>query len=139
MPFVKIKHAGGMRFSGETSTGHDVVMDAGPEFGGENRGARPMDVLLASLGGCTGMDVISILRKKKQDVTGFEININGRRAEEHPKKYTDIDMEFVVRGRNISPEAVERAVQLSMEKYCSVKATIEGVSRISYRHTIINE
>jgi len=83
------------------------------------------------------MDVVSVLKKKKQDIRGLEINIKGKRAEEHPKKFTDIDIEFVVTGRSISEEAVKRAVNLSMEKYCSVKATIEGCATITFSYRIV--
>lgn len=134
---MKIRYAGGMRFIGETPSGHEVPMDAGRESGGENSGPRPMEMVLVGLGGCTGMDVISILEKKKQEVTGFEINISARKAPDHPKKYTDIEMEYVIKGKGISEEAVKRAIALSMDKYCSVKATIEGVARITFSYKIL--
>jgi putative redox protein len=136
---VKLDYLDGMRFSAKTESGHEVIMDAGAEHGGQDLGPRPTELVLAGLGGCTAMDVISILKKKKQDVTGFEIKVEATRAEEHPKKFTDIHIEFVVRGRDVSQEAVERAVGLSMDKYCSVKATLEGVAKIGFAVKIENE
>ena len=128
-----------MQFIGDTDSGHAIVMDSDFSVGGKNTGPRPMELLLIASGGCTGMDVISILRKKKQDVTGLEINVKGNKAEEFPKKLTEIIIEYIVKGRNISEEAVKRAIDLSMNKYCSVKATLEGSTKINYSYKIINE
>ena len=136
---AKVTYVKGMQFVGDTESGHALVMDADPSDGGQNTGPRPMELLLAGAGGCSGMDVISILKKKRQDVTGLEINVKGEKAEDYPKKFTEITLEFVVRGRNISEEAVKRAVELSMTKYCSVKATLEGTAKIHYSYKIINE
>jgi putative redox protein len=134
---VKVKYTDGLQFVGETESGHAVLMDGEPEYGGKDTAARPTELLLVGLGGCSGMDVVSVLKKKRQDVRGLEINIKGKRAEEHPKKFTDITIEFVVTGHGISEEAVKRAVDLSMGKYCSVKATIEGCASITFSHRIV--
>ncbi len=136
MPEARIKFQDGMRFSAITGSGHEVMMDSSQEFGGQDTAARPMELLLAGLGGCTGMDVISILRKKKQEVTSFEIIVKGNRAEDHPKRYTGIEVEFVIKGNNLSEEAVKRAVELSMDKYCSVRATLEGSTPVKYHYKI---
>jgi putative redox protein len=96
-----------------------------------------MELLLIGIGGCSGMDIISILKKKKQDVTALEINVNGMQASDYPKKFSDITIEFTVKGRNISEEAVKRAIDLSMNKYCSVKATLEGPAAITFSYRII--
>jgi len=136
---AKMTYIKGMQFVGDTESGHALVMDADPSDGGQNIGPRPMELLLAGAGGCSGMDVISILKKKRQDVTGLEINVRGEKAEDYPKKFTEITLEFAVRGKNISEEAVKRAVELSMTKYCSVKATLEGTAKIHYSYKIINE
>ncbi len=85
------------------------------------------------------MDIVSILKKKREIVTDVEINVNGKKAEDYPQKFTDIDVEFVVKGRNLSDEAVKRAVQLSMDRYCSVKATLEGTAKITYSYRIVEE
>jgi len=136
---AKVTYVKGMQFVCDTESGHALFMDADPSDGGQNTSPRPMELLLAGAGGCSGMDVISILKKKRQDVTWLEINIKGEKAADYPKKFTEITLEFVVRGKNISEEAVKRAVELSMTKYCSVKATLEGTAKIHYSHKIINE
>jgi putative redox protein len=136
---AKITYVNGMQFVGEADSGHAIVMDAGPGVGGNNTGLRPTELLLIGVGGCSGMDVVSILKKKKQAVTGVEMNVQGEKAESYPQKFTGITIEFIVKGRNISEEAVKRAVQLSMEKYCSVKATLEGSAKITYTYKIVEE
>lgn len=136
---AKVTYTGGMQFVASSDSGHAVVMDAGPEVGGTNTGSRPMELLLMGIGGCSGMDIISILKKKKQNVTGLEANIKGTMADDYPQRYTEIAIEYVVRGRGVTDEAVKRAVQLSMDKYCSVKATLEGSARINFSYKIIEE
>lgn len=136
---AKVTYLNGLQFVGVTSSGHAIVMDGDPSVGGSNTGSRPMELLLLGAGGCSGMDVISILKKKKQDVTGLEISVKGEKAEDYPKKFTGISLEFVVKGRNISEDAVKRAVELSMNKYCSVKATLEGSAKITFSYKIIQE
>jgi putative redox protein len=135
---AKVKWVDGLQFVGESGTGHAIVMDGDKEVGGNNTGIRPMELLLIGLGGCSGMDVASILQKKKQQVTDIEINIKGQKADTYPKKFTDIEIEFIVRGKDLTEDAVKRAVDLSMEKYCSVKATLEGVAKINFSYKIVN-
>ncbi len=140
MPKAKIRYTGeGLQFVGRADSGPAVVMDADAEVGGHNSGARPMELLLIGVGGCSGMDIVSILKKKKEKVTGVEINVDGKKAEDYPQKFTEFDIEFVVRGKNHREEAVKRAVQLSMDKYCSVKATLEGSAKITFRHRIVED
>ncbi|MBI5204401.1 MAG: OsmC family protein [Nitrospirae bacterium] len=139
MSEAKVTYVDGLQFVAAATSGHAVVMDGDIEVGGRDTGPRPMEMLLMGIGGCSGMDVISILKKKKQDVKGLEINVKGDKAENYPKKFTDINLEFVVRGKNISEDAVKRAVELSMEKYCSVKATLEGSAKITYNYRIVGE
>jgi putative redox protein len=136
---AKVKWVDGLQFVGESETRHAVVMDAGPEVGGADTGMRPTELLLIGLGGCSGMDIASILKKKRQQVTGIEMEVKGEKAEEYPKKFTAIEVEFTVSGRDISDEAVRKAVEASMEKYCSVKATLEGTAKITYRYKIVQE
>jgi putative redox protein len=139
MPKARIKYTDGMQFVGEAGSGHAIVMDGDAEFGGNNTGLRPMELLLIGIGGCSGMDVVSILKKKRQGVSSLEINVDGVKAGEHPKKFEKINIEFVIKGKNISEEAVKRAISLSMDKYCSVKATLEGTAGISYSHKVVQE
>ena len=139
MTNAKVTYVQGLQFVGMASSGHAIVMDSDPAVGGHNSGLRPMELLLLGIGGCSGMDVVSILKKKKQDVTGFEINVKGEKAEDYPKKFTEINLEFIVRGRNISEDAVKKAIDLTMNKSCSVKATLEGSAQISFSYKIIQE
>jgi len=136
---AKVTYVDGLQFVGEVASGHAIVIDGDKEVGGRNTGARPMELLLIGLGGCSGMDVVSILKKKKQEINGVEIKVKGEKADNYPKKFTDIDIEFIVKGRNVSEDAVKRAVELSMEKYCSVKATLEGSAKITWSYKIIEE
>ncbi len=137
MTRANIRLTGNMQFVASADSGHAVVMDADAASGGNNTGSRPMELLLMGIGGCSGMDIISILRKKKQQVTGLEAQVSGAMADDYPHKYTEITIEYIVRGKGLSEEAVKRAVQLSMDKYCSVKATLEGSARISFSYSIV--
>jgi len=122
MDTVHVRWNGHRQFVGWDEAGHSIVMDARPEYKGEGTGARPVEVVLYALAGCTGMDVISVLEKKRQDVRGIEIEVTGTpRVDEYPKIYTDINVHYVVTGHGVSEKAVARAIELSEEKYCSVK------------------
>ncbi|MBV6341832.1 OsmC family protein [Candidatus Magnetobacterium casense] len=136
---AKLTWVDGMRFVGEASSGHAIVIDADHEVGGEDTGMRPSELLLIALGGCSAMDIISILRKKKQDVRRFEINVRGDKASAHPKRFNTIVVEYVVTGKGVEVEALKRAVELSMTKYCSVKATIENGVPIEYAYRVVEE
>ncbi|MBN1679925.1 MAG: OsmC family protein [Anaerolineae bacterium] len=125
-----------MIFTGASSNGYTIPLDAVKAFGGHDAGISPMELMLTALGGCTGMDVISILRKKKQAVTGLEVHVEGIRADEHPKVYTDITVHFVITGHNITPAAVERAIALSRDTYCGAAATLRHTATIRYSHEI---
>ncbi len=127
----------GMRFAAESGSGHHVTLDAAEQGGGENLGFRPMELLLVGLAGCTGMDVISILRKKRQDVTGYEVQVRGMRAEEHPMVFVEITVEHVVTGHHIQPEAVARAIELSEERYCGAGAMLGKVAHLTHTYRIV--
>ena len=128
-----------MAFQATTGSGHTLVLDAAPAVGGAERGSRPMELLLVGLGGCTGMDVISILRKMRQEVTGYTIRVTGDRASEHPKVFTTISIEHVVRGRGLSLEAVRRAVELSATRYCSAAAMLGRVAHIQETYRVVDD
>lgn len=134
---AKVKWVDGLQFVGESGTHHTIVIDGDIEVGGKDTGMRPMELLLIGLGGCSGMDVASILQKKKQQITNIDINVKGKKADSYPKKFTEIEIEFIVSGRDLSEDAVKQAVELSMEKYCSVKATLEGAAKINFRYRIV--
>ena len=127
----------GTSFTGTADSGFFLPMGTNAE--GNKIGSSPMELLLMSLAGCTGMDVISILQKKRQDVTGFQVQVDGERAADHPKVYTHIKIHYVVRGRDVSPEAVERAIALSTEKYCSVSAMLNKAAVVDHSYEIVAE
>jgi len=136
----RVELVDGMTFRGVSGSGHSTSMDAEPAAGGQERGARPMEVVLLAFGGCTGMDVISILRKMRQDVSGYEVRLVGERTEQQPTVYTDISVEHVVRGRNLSVDNVRRAVELSATRYCPVSAMLrKGGVDITDRYRVIDE
>lgn len=121
-----------MRFTAEAGSGHVVVMDAAEEHGGHDTGFRPMELLLVGLAGCTGMDVISILRKKRQEVLDYEVRVRGERATDHPMVFTHITVEHVITGRRIDPAAVSRAIELSETKYCGAGAMLRQVAKVTH-------
>lgn len=116
----------GLVFTGVANSGFPVRMDSKIEAGGSDSGVRPIELMAIGTAGCTAMDVISILQKKRQQVTAFEVRVHAERAAEHPRKILRMTLEYIVTGINIDPAAVERAVQLSEEKYCSSIATLRG-------------
>lgn len=124
----------GMAFMGEAGSGHAVMMDGSPEHGGRNLGIRPMEMLLIGLAGCTGFDVVSILKKGREPVTGCDVAVEAQRASADPKVFVAIHIIYRVSGRGLSPAKVERAVTLSKEKYCS--ASIMFGATATMTHTI---
>lgn len=129
----------GTGFEAASGSGHRLVIDAAPKAGGKNHGPSPMELVLVALAGCTAMDVVDILKKKRQQVTGLEVRVEGTRAEDHPKVYTDIEIIYIVRGKNISSQAVERAIHLSETKYCSVGAMLGKTAEIKTQYEIVRE
>ena len=127
---AKVVWKEGLAFEGIGGSGFTVSLDTLAEEGG-GTGFSPMELLLVSLAGCTAMDVISILKKKRQDVTGFEVRAHGLRADDHPKIYTDITLEYVVRGHGVDPKAIERAIELSETKYCSVAGMLKKAANVT--------
>jgi putative redox protein len=119
----------GMSFSAETGSGHIVSMDGAPDGGGRNLAPRPMELLLAGTGGCTAYDVVLILKRGRHDVRGCEVRLHAERAAGDPKVFTRIGLHFVVTGRGLSQEVVERAVRLSHEKYCSASVMLEKTAK----------
>ena len=133
---AKLFWKSGLAFKGIANSGIPVDLDASKDHGGGGEGLVPMEMILMGLGGCTAMDVISILAKKRQEVTSFEIELHGDRATEHPKVFTNITIEYVVTGKNIDPEAVQRAVELSENKYCPGMAMLRKAADIKTRYRI---
>jgi len=133
---VRIKWIDGMRFVATDSMGHSIVMDSTKKGGGEGSGFSPLQLLLAALGGCTGMDVVDILRKQRQQVDDVEIIVSGERVKDFPRVYSKIHVEYSVKGKDIKEKAVKRAVQLSEEKYCSVGAMLRAKAEVTSNYSI---
>lgn len=131
-----VKQIQGVTFMGKTDSNHWVVMDGPEDFGGSNAGIRPKELILLALAGCTGSDVAVILKKKKINLDGFEMNISAEMQETHPQVYTKINLEYVFFGKNIPKEAVERAIELSQKTYCSVTAMLQKAVEITHTYRI---
>lgn len=129
---ARIKLVEGMTFVAESGSGHSVVVDAAPDVGGRNLGARPMELVLMGTGACSAIDVMHILRKARQPVTDCVVELDADRAEKDPKIFTRIAMRYVVAGRGLDPAQVERAVKLSKEKYCSATIMLAELAEITY-------
>ncbi|MEQ1533895.1 MAG: OsmC family protein [Sideroxydans sp.] len=136
---ARIKWVDGMTFIGESASGHAVVMDASPEVGGRNLGPRPMEMLLLGAGGCSSIDVMMILKKSRQAVSDCYVEMSAERAETDPKVFTKIHMHFVVKGKDIKPEAVEKAVKLSAEKYCSASIMLGATAEMTHDFEVVQE
>ncbi len=134
---AKVTWHDGLHFTGVADSGHDIILDGDPSVGGTDLGARPLELMLMSLAGCTGMDVISILRKKRQDVTGFEVRTHAERSGTHPKVFTAVTVEYIITGHNIDPQAVERAIDLSENAYCPAQAMLVKAVPITHTYQII--
>jgi putative redox protein len=126
-----------MSFVGESGSGHSIVMDGPPESGGRNLGVRPMEMLLLGLGGCASFDVVLILQKSKQQIIDCEVQIEAARADKEPKVFTRIHLHFVVTGRSVSAEKVERAIKLSAEKYCSASIMLAQMAEVTHDFELI--
>jgi putative redox protein len=133
---VKVSWNGpsGMSFRAQTGSGHMVAMDGAPEGGGHNLAPRPMEMVLVGTGGCTAYDVVLILKRGRENVLGCDVTLQAERAETDPKVFTKINFHFVVKGKNLKPAAVERAVKLSHEKYCS--ASIMLAATVEMTHSV---
>jgi putative redox protein len=133
---AKITWINGRAFMAESGSGHAVVIDGAPEAGGRNLGPRPMEMLLMGLGSCTAFDVVMILEKSREKVTGCEIVLDGERATEDPKVYTKVKMTYTLKGHDLKPAVVERAIKLSSEKYCSASKMFEKTALIEHEWKI---
>ena len=133
---ARVRWLAPMGFVGESGSGHSVVMDGPPEHGGSDLGVRPMEMLLLGLGGCASFDVVHILKKSRQDVTDCEAMLEAKRADQEPKVFIHIHLHFVVAGRNLSVKQVERAIQLSSEKYCSASIMLGKTATITHDYEI---
>jgi putative redox protein len=133
----RVKWLEQMTFVGESGSGHAIVMDGAPEHGGRNLGVRPMEMLLLGLGGCTAFDVVMILKKSRQDIVDCEVTVDSDRAEEVPKVFTRIHIHFIVSGSNLDVGKVDKAVNLSAEKYCSASEMLGKTAKITHDFEIV--
>ena len=131
-----LKQVKGNSFVGKSNSNHWVSMDVSEEFGGNDAASTPKELLLLSLAGCTSGDVVSILKKKRVNLSDFEVNISAELTDDHPKVYTRIDLEYVVYGEDIKPKDVERAIELSQTKYCGVTAMLKNAIEINHTYRI---
>lgn len=136
---AKVTWKNDMSFIGTADSGFKVNLGTSLELGGADDGFRPLELMAISLAGCTAMDVISILTKKRQEVSAFEVKVHADRAQDHPKIFTQILIEYIVTGKNIEQAAVERAVELSETKYCSAQAMLKASTPIDHKITIIED
>ena len=132
-----IKQINGITFAGKTDSNHWITMDGPKEYGGSDAGIHPKELILLALGGCTSSDVVSILNKKRVKFDGYEINITSETSDSHPKVFTKINLEYVFYGNQIDPKNVERAIELSLTKYCGVTAMLEKACGISHTYRIV--
>ena len=133
---AKVTWKGKMNFTGTAETGFTLPLDAESAVGGNNEGFLPLELMGISLAGCTAMDVISILQKKRQEVTGFEVKVHADRADEFPKVFTHVTVEYNITGHNVDPVAVERSIELSSTKYCPAQAMLAKAVTIEHKYTI---
>ena len=136
---MRIKWNDIVSFQGETENGHTVLMDGAPEVGGRNLGLRPMEMVLMGAGGCTASDVVMILKKSRQDIVDCMVEIEAERATEDPKVFTHIHYHFILTGKNLKPQQVERAINLSAEKYCSASIMLGKTAEITHDFEIMRE
>jgi putative redox protein len=134
---ARVKWIQDAAFVGEAGSGHSVVMDGAPDAGGRNIGFRPMEMLLVGLGGCSAFDVVLILKRGREQVTDCVVELDADRAETDPKVFTNIRMRYIVTGRALDPKKVERAVNLSAEKYCSASAIMNKTAQITHTVEIV--
>ena len=136
---ARIKWVQDVTFLGESGSGHSVVMDGAPDAGGRNLGVRPMEMLLLGLGGCSAFDVVLILKRGREQVTDCVVELDGERAATDPKVFTKVTMRYIVTGKNLDRNKVERAVQLSEEKYCSASAMLGKTAAMTTSFEIVEQ
>jgi putative redox protein len=134
---ARIKWIEGVSFAGQSESGHTVVMDGPPDAGGQNLGEPPMEKEVLGMGGCSGFDVVHILRKSRQPVTDCVAEIDAERADTDPKVFTKIHVHFIISGRGLDPKRVDQAVKLSAEKYCSASIMLGKVAKMTHDFEIV--
>ena len=133
---LSVNWVDGMLMVGKSHSGHSITMDGPIEIGGENLGVRPMEMLLLGVAGCTMIDVVTTLKKMRQDLSHCETKINAERANEHPKVFTDIHIHFIVKGKDLDSKKVNKAIKLSAEKYCSASIMLGKTAKITHNFEV---
>ena len=134
---ARVQLVEGMTFIAESGSGHAVVLDAAADIGGRNLGARPMELVLMGTGACSAIDVVHILRRARQPITGCVVDLEAERASDDPKVFTKIHLHYVVTGKGLAPTQVERAIKLSKEKYCSATIMLAKTAEITFDYEIL--
>ena len=134
---ISVNWVDGLLMVGKSDSGHTITMDGPPESGGENLGVRPMEMLLLGVAGCTMIDVVTTLKKMRQDLSHLETKINAERATDHPKVFTDIHIQFIVKGKDLDSKKVEKAITLSAEKYCSASIMLGETATITHDFEVV--
>ena len=127
----------GGTFIGRCNSNHWIIMDTPESVGGHNAGATPMEMVLMAMGGCTGLDMASLFKKMQVKYDRLQIKLSAKKAEEHPKGFTEIEMRYIITGENVDEEKVKKAIELSQEKYCSVTNMIKKAAKVTYTHEIV--
>lgn len=134
---ISVNWVDGMLMVGKSHSGHSITMDGPPEIGGENLGVRPMEMLLLGVAGCTMIDVVTTLKKMRQELSHCETKVNAERADDHPKVFTDIHIQFIIKGKGLDTKKVEKAITLSAEKYCSASIMLGKTASITHDFEIV--
>ena len=134
---ISVNWVDGLLMVGKSDSGHTLTMDGPPESGGENLGVRPMEMLLLGVAGCTMIDVVTTLKKMRQDLSHLETKINAERATDHPKVFTNIHIQFILKGQNLDEKKVDKAITLSAEKYCSASIMLGETATITHDFEVI--
>ena len=134
---LSVNWVDGMLMVGKSHSGHSITMDGPTEIGGENLGVRPMEMLLLGVAGCTMIDVVTTLKKMRQNLTHCETKISAERADEHPKVFTDIHIHFIVQGKDLDSKKVDKAITLSAEKYCSASIMLGKTAKITHDFEVL--
>ena len=134
---ISVNWVDGMLMVGKSHSGHSITMDGPPEIGGDNLGVRPMEMLLLGVAGCTMIDVVTTLKKMRQELTHCETKVNAERADDHPKVFTDIHIQFIIKGKGLDTKKVEKAITLSAEKYCSASIMLGKTASITHDFEIV--
>ena len=134
---ISVNWIDGLLMVGKSDSGHTITMDGPPESGGENLGVRPMEMLLLGVAGCTMIDIVTTLKKMRQDLSHLETKINAERATDHPKVFTDIHIQFILKGQNLDEKKVDKAITLSAEKYCSASIMLGETATITHDFEVV--